>query len=191
MGHGIAAALLMATARAALRTGALNNESLGTILSNVNHVLAKDARHGRFMTMVLLTVDPAAHAVHWASAGHDPLIAYDPHRGELIELSEADLLLGAMDGESYGDYTFTGLHRGTVLFIGTDGIWEAENPAGDMYGKARLHAFIRSHAHKSAGEMVQDLERELTIFRTGRPARDDVTYVIVKMVGTPAPREMR
>lgn len=190
MGHGIAAALLMATARASLRTGAMRNDSLGTILANVNHILAKDARHNRFMTMVLLTVDPAAHTVNWASAGHDPVIAYDPQKGDFVELADGDLLLGAMDGQTYGDYSYNELRRGTILFVGTDGIWEADNPSGEMYGKNRLHAFIRSHAHKPAAEMVRDLERELNAFRNGQPARDDVTYVIVKMVGTPVTREV-
>lgn len=80
MGHGVAAALLMATARAALRTHALDGDGSGGLaglLAKVNRVLAADP-HQRFMTLSLVVVDVPGGRVRWASAGHEPALLYRP-----------------------------------------------------------------------------------------------------------------
>lgn len=192
-GHGVAAALLMATARAAVRACSRSGQSPAQILGNVNHLLADDRCHDRFMTMALLEVDPAARAVRWASAGHDPIFLFDPTVGEPVELRDGGLLLGVEPVVDYADHARAGLHRGTVLFVGTDGIWETKSGAGpegetreaEMYGKERLRHFLRTHAHRPARDIARDLESDLSRFRGGRPARDDVTFVIVKLASAP------
>jgi sigma-B regulation protein RsbU (phosphoserine phosphatase) len=198
-GHGVAAALLMATARAAVRAGALAGHSPARILTDVNHILADDRCHNRFMTMALLEIDPAQRTIRWASAGHDPIFLFDPSVGEPTELRDGGLLLGVEPGVAYADHTRAGLHRGTIFFIGTDGIWETRSGAAaegetreaEMYGKERLRHFLRTHAHRPAAEIARDLEKDLARFRHGRPARDDVTFVIVKLAPAAVPSTAR
>jgi sigma-B regulation protein RsbU (phosphoserine phosphatase) len=183
MGHGIGAALLMATARAAVRATAAapDGAALGALMSRVNHVLAQDARHGLFMTLSLLVIDVDERAVRWASAGHDPVIVYDPASDQFADLDGGDIPLGVTDGVEYEEFSRDALAQGSVLVVGTDGIWEAKNGADEMYGKARLRELIRRHAADDAKEIAAALERELGEFTGHSPLSDDVTFVVMKL----------
>lgn len=193
MGHGIGSALLMATARASVRTSAaLGNETLGQIMARVNDVLARDARHGLFMTMLLLIVEPADGIVRWASAGHDPALLYDPETDEFHELEGADLILGVEVGCHYNNFQHIGIKPGCVLFIGTDGVWEARDAGHDMFGKERLRDVIRAAARRgegSARDVAAALERALDTFVGSSKFHDDVTFVVAKFVPLEAPVE--
>jgi phosphoserine phosphatase RsbU/P len=182
MGHGVASALLMATARAALRTQAMEQGSLSQLMTKVNRVLAADARHGRFMTMSLLVINPSTGEVRWACAGHDPIIVYRPSQERFDELDGGGFPLGvAYDGE-YEEYRRDGFAAGDVLLIGTDGIWELRNRQNEMYGKDRLRQFIQSHALMPAADIARDLEAELREFSGDGSVQDDVTFVVVRMI---------
>ena len=181
MGHGVAAALLMATARAALRAHAPASGSLGPLMTRVNDVLAGDARHGRFMTLSVLVFEPEARTIRWASAGHDPAIVLDPATGEVSELDGGDVPLGVADGIVYDEYTRSDLPEGAIVLAGTDGVWEMANQNGEMYGKDRLLAVLSENKHASAAQIVEAIERDLSVFRCNAPVKDDVTFVVVRV----------
>ncbi len=184
MGHGIAAALLMATARAALRAHAWRHGSLGELMDRVNAVLAREARHGRFMTMVLVILDPLDCTVRWASAGHDPPIIFDAKEQRFLDLEGGDLPLGVMEDTRYEEYVVSGLPLGSIVFIGTDGIWEAANAAGEFFGKERLRDLIRAadadEDATSAG-IVERVQQDLKEFCGVCPPQDDITLVVLRL----------
>jgi sigma-B regulation protein RsbU (phosphoserine phosphatase) len=180
-GHGIGAALLMASARAALRSHARQPIDSGALLTRVNDVLAKDARHQKFMTMVLLELDPARGEARWASAGHDAPILYDPKADSFAELDGGDLPLAVAEGVEYAEYHRDGLVPGTVILVGTDGIWEAEDTSGKYYGKDRLRSLLRASHARSAAEIAAAIEADLKIHRGEKATRDDVTFVVIKV----------
>lgn len=182
MGHGIGAALLMASARAALRATALKSGALGDLLEAVNTVLARDNRHGRFMTMLLVLLEPKQGAIRWASAGHDAPMLFEPRAGEFIELEGGDVPLGVQEDVNYEEYRFPCLNPHQVLLLGTDGIWEARNAAGEMFGKERLKELVQKNMDHSAREIGHALDKALADFLGGEPARDDVTFVVVKVL---------
>jgi phosphoserine phosphatase RsbU/P len=181
MGHGVGAALLMASARAALRSVAALEGSLGTVMTRVNDVLAKDNRHERFMTMCLAVLDPAARFLRYASGGHDPILVYDPDSDTFADLAEGEPPLGMIEGLDYAEYARADLPPRAVVFIGTDGIWEATNAAKEQFGKDRLRALIRRHANDPAAALAAALEREHADFLAGLPIQDDVTFVVVRL----------
>jgi sigma-B regulation protein RsbU (phosphoserine phosphatase) len=194
MGHGIASALLMATARAALRATALKEGSLGVLMTRVNEVLSRDARHQRFMTMDLVVVDPTHGTLRWASAGHDPPIVYSPVRDAFRELDGGDIPLGLVAGVEYEEYLVTDVEPGSIIVIGTDGIWEApphdaphveknapEAATRGLFGKERLNTIIRAHAHDSAADISKAINDALARFSGRDRFPDDVTFVVVKM----------
>lgn len=182
-GHGLGTALLMASARAAVRTSAaLGNETVGQLMGRVNDVLARDARHGLFMTLLLLILEPVEGKAHWASAGHDPAILFDPRTDSFQEFEGGDIILGVVESVTYGNFSFSGLHPGGVLFIGTDGLWEAHKPDGEMYGKDRVRKILRANASRSANEIAAAMEQSLNEFLESRHPHDDVTFVVVKFV---------
>lgn len=180
MGHGLPAALLMASARAALRCPAGQDIRLSEMLGRVNHVLSSD-RNFRFMTLTLLLIDPKAASARWASAGHDPPIVYRAARDEFDELTGGDVPLGVDYATKYDEYSRGGFEPGDILFLGTDGIWEATNAAGEFFGKDRLRAILRSNMDRSVSAMADTVERDLKEFRAGAPQKDDVTFVIIRL----------
>lgn len=182
MGHGVASALLMASARAALRAHAPERADLADLLTRVNRVLAADARHNRFMTLALVVVDPLHGKARWASAGHDPTIVYHPASGTFSELEGSGIPLGIMEDAEYQQYQSDGLSNGDLLVIGTDGIWESRSLAGEFFGKDRLRDLMRENASRPSKEIAALIQQSLVAFRGREGSEDDVTFVVVKIV---------
>jgi len=184
MGHGIAAAMLMATARGVLRSHVLQRGSLGDLLTHVNQLLAVDTGGKRFMTMFLGVVDTSTMSLRWATAGHDHPLLYDPETGKLIDIEgNGGLPLGVMDWAEYEEQLYTGLRAGQIMLVGTDGLWEARNDAGDFFGKERVRQAMAALAHLSAAEIEAGIYQRLQEFCGGRASDDDITYVVIKFVG--------
>ena len=182
MGHGIAAAMLMATARGVLRSHVLQRGSLGDLLTHVNRLLVDDTGGTRFMTMFLCVVDMNSNSLRWASAGHDQPLLYDPVDGTSREIEgEGGMPLGVMDSESYEERVHTGLRVGQVMLVGTDGLWESRNAAGDLFGKERVLEAMAALAHLSAAEIDQGIYQRQQEFCAGVLC-DDLTYVVIKLV---------
>lgn len=184
MGHGIAAALMMATARGVLRSQARTQGSLGRLLTHLNQHIVADTRGDRFMTMFLGVIDVPTMTLRWASAGHDQPLLYDPQQGLLTEMDPegGGVPLGVMESEEYHEQTYTGLRPGQIMLIGTDGLWESKNLAGEEFGKERVGQAIAALAHLSAAEIEAGIFKALQDFCAGRPNNDDITYVIVKFL---------
>jgi sigma-B regulation protein RsbU (phosphoserine phosphatase) len=186
MGHGVAAALVMAGARAVLRDRASTAGSLSELLGRLNRLLAADLGGSRFMTMHLSVVDARAGTFRWASAGHDPAILYDPASGKFEESAEASLPLGILEDTEYAEHRYGPLRPGQVITVGTDGVWEMPNAAGEQFGKQRLREAIRAAASGTAAEIVRAILDRLTAFRGDSRPVDDVTFVVIKVAPEPA-----
>jgi serine phosphatase RsbU (regulator of sigma subunit) len=188
MGHGIAAAMLMATARGVLRSQARTQGSLGHLLTHLNEHIATDTRGDRFMTMFLAVLDTRKMAMRWASAGHDQPLIFDPQTGVLTEI-DADgggLPLGVMATEQYSELTYAGLRPGQVVLVGTDGLWESKNAAGEEFGKQRVGNALKELSHLPAAQIEQGLYDRLQAFCGGRANDDDITYIVIKITaGSP------
>ena len=181
-GHGIASALMMTTTRALLRSHAEGSDEPGALLAAVNPLLAADAQGGRFMTVFALFLTVGQPVASWSSAGHDPAMAYDPLSDSFAELSGEDIPLGIDPDWLFAPSEAGMLESGQVLVIGTDGIWEARNTAGEMFGKERLKDVIRANHTQSAADLLDTILAATADHRGTVPARDDATVVVVKVV---------
>lgn len=183
-GHGVDSALLMTTARAFLRMRASQPGTSSEIISAMNRHLAKDVLEtGRFMTLFYLSLDPDTKSIEWVRAGHDPALLYDPSCDTFEELKGSGIALGVVDDVEYLEHKRDGLSDDQIIAIGTDGIWEAFNLQGEMFGKERLRELIRSNSNKSAGVILNMVYEELKHFTAGRKNEDDITLVIIKAEG--------
>ena len=183
-GHGVDSALLMTTARAFLRMRASQPGTISEIVTAMNNHLAQDTLDtGKFMTLFCLTIDPERQCLDWVRAGHDPALIYSPEQDEFEELKGIGIALGVSDGFKYAENHKTGLRNGQIIAIGTDGIWEAFNRAGEMFGKARYQDIIKKNADKSAEEILNAVYHELSKFTLGKKSEDDITLVIAKVNG--------
>jgi sigma-B regulation protein RsbU (phosphoserine phosphatase) len=182
MGHGVAAALVMAGVRAVLRDRAVAAGDLAELMGRLNNFISADHGGDRFMTMYLSVIDSRTGTMRWVSAGHDPVIVFDPAADRFTEMDAGDLPLGVMDDTEYSEHTSPALRPGQVLFIGTDGVWEMPDAKGEQYGKDRLREVIRGCAGRSAEEIVRAVRERLTAFRGEVKSVDDVTFVVVKVL---------
>ncbi|MBW2428482.1 MAG: serine/threonine-protein phosphatase [Deltaproteobacteria bacterium] len=183
-GHGVDSALLMTTARAFLRMRASQPGTISEIITAMNRHLTQDTLEtGRFMTLFYLTIDPQTKRLDWVRAGHDPALIYDPILDEFDELKGNGVALGVNEGFDYEENHRNGLANGQVIAVGTDGIWEAVNREGEMFGKERLRKVIRSNAGAGAGDILSAVYDELNQFTLGQKSEDDITLVIIKVDG--------
>ncbi|MFZ5811121.1 MAG: PP2C family protein-serine/threonine phosphatase [Thermodesulfobacteriota bacterium] len=181
-GHGIPAALLMASVRAFLRSRLLTPGGLGQVLDDVNRLVAEDmGMTGRFMTLFALELDLATRGLSWVRAGHDHALVYDPASDAFLELGGRGIPLGIDAKWTYPCESLDVLRPGWVIALGTDGIWEARNPGGVMYGKDRLRRIVRAGAARRAVDIVDAVMDDVESFRRGLPRRDDETVVVIKV----------
>lgn len=179
-GHDALAARLVKVAAGLLRRRTAEPGNLGGLMSGLNRDLTPHMRAGRFMTLFMAVLVGATRSIHWVSAGHAPVIAYDPVADRFTDVPGTDIPLGIDPDWRYHEMEHTGWPAGMLLIVGTDGIWEARNPAGEMYGRERLCRAVRAVRAASAAEIVEAVTRDLEAFRQGRPQGDDVTLVVVK-----------
>jgi sigma-B regulation protein RsbU (phosphoserine phosphatase) len=183
VGHGIAAAMMMAGARGVLRSRCGQAGSLADLLQHMNSHLCEDAGigSGRFMTMFLMTLDAIEKKMRWASAGHDMPFIYEPGFG-FHEIEGGGIPLAVLPGEEYREYSFDGIRPGQVILAGTDGVWETFSEAGEEYGKQRVCDLIERHASRPAEEISQALQTELATYRGDSSQLDDVTLIVIRVL---------
>ena len=181
-GHGIPSALMMATARAFLRQRSVLPGTPADIVSDVNKQITRDfAESGGFMTLFYLSIDPVNRNLCWVRAGHDPAIFYDPETDRFDELRGAGLVLGVDAGRRYEQFQKTGLKPGQVIVLGSDGLWEARNPQGEMFGKKPIYQIVRQFPDATAGEILTACFNRFNDFQGDRAPEDDVTLVVIRI----------
>jgi sigma-B regulation protein RsbU (phosphoserine phosphatase) len=178
--HGIASALLMTTGRALLRQRTTLSGSLDRIVADVNNELSADLdTSGRFMTLFYGHLDRPANTITWVNAGHDPALLYAPEGDQFVELGGHHLPLGAFANSRY-TASQAEMKAGHILLVGTDGIWEAVNARGEMFGKDRFKKVVRRHRRGSAQEITASVMAALKAFCQDVAPADDITLVVAK-----------
>jgi sigma-B regulation protein RsbU (phosphoserine phosphatase) len=184
MGHGIAAAMLMATARGILHSRAKTPGSLCELMTHMNAILVRDTEGERFMTMMLMTIDADLRRLRWASAGHGAPILYDPSTDKFPVLGRGGLPLGLMSAVAYQERVVEDLAVGSILLPSTDGVWETRNEAGEEWGLDRFQELIRASVDESAAEISRRIKSAVEQWRGNSAQDDDVTFVVVKLLST-------
>jgi sigma-B regulation protein RsbU (phosphoserine phosphatase) len=178
-GHGIASALMMATARSLLRGGVQCGDDPVHRLNEVNNSLVHDTPLGWFMTFFCLEIKANTSEVHWISAGHDPAIVVDIE-GNVSELEGDDIPLGVTENWSFTGCGPKTIASGSVIVMGTDGIWEARNEEEEMYGKERMTEVIVSNRTKSVSDICDAIGDAVLEYCGDAPRTDDITMVVAR-----------
>jgi sigma-B regulation protein RsbU (phosphoserine phosphatase) len=180
--HGIPSALLMTTARAFLRQRTSRSGELDQVVADVNLQLTRDVEDsGRFMTLFICEVDRDNQVIQWVNAGHDPAMIFDRESGEFEELTGNALPLGVSEMTTYQKFDKK-IKPDQIIMMGTDGIWEAQSPQGEMFGKERFKDIIRNNAGRPAKEIIQAVIKEVDRFCHPLEKADDVTLVVTKIM---------
>jgi serine phosphatase RsbU (regulator of sigma subunit)/ketosteroid isomerase-like protein len=181
-GKGVPAALVMSTTCGMLRLAAQGSSSPGQMLRGVNEVLFPNIPSNMFVTCFYAILDPKSGRLSYANAGHD--LPYLHRNGDTEELRARGMPLGLMPKMSYEEKE-TILHSGEAALLYSDGLVEAHDPAGEMFGFPRLRALIDEHGEKLS--LADLLLEELYSFAGERwEQEDDITILTLRRSATPS-----
>ncbi|WP_163339852.1 SpoIIE family protein phosphatase [Desulfopila sp. IMCC35008] len=181
VGHGIGAALLMATVRALLRGRACCSGGHGEVATDVNKLLCRDTSHsGNFVTMFYLEIDRENRFFNWVRCGHEPALLYCPENDTFQELRGDGLVLGFDQESSYSDNVMTFPELQQVILVGSDGVWDVENKHGERFGQERVKSLMKTYYDLPAEKLIEKITGQIARFRGDYPQNDDITLAIIK-----------
>jgi serine phosphatase RsbU (regulator of sigma subunit) len=173
-GKGVPAAVLMASTRSVLRAVAQRALMPGQVLAEANEVLSADVPPSMFVTCFYGILDPSSGRFHYANAGHN--LPYWRHNDLASEMRATGMPLGLLPGMNYEEKEAI-LGPGDAVLFYSDGLVEAHNAEGEMFGDRRLQSFVADRS--AAGtSLIEELLVEITNF-TGADGEqeDDITLV--------------
>jgi sigma-B regulation protein RsbU (phosphoserine phosphatase) len=181
-GHGTPAAVMMAITQSIAHSHPGPPIPPDRMLRHVNQRLAaRYSGNGTFVTAFYGIFDPKTLALSYACAGHNPPRIKRCEDGSIRSIDgAADLPLGISNDSNYEEET-VGLRPGDQLIFYTDGITEAQNPAGEMFGVDRLDRVLHG-CRAGADEIITALLKSVDEFTAGRPADDDRTILVGKVL---------
>lgn len=182
-GKGAAAALMMSNIQASFRTaigisGQESGNQISGIVSRINDLIHRNTPADQFITFFVGFYDFSNQAFTYVNAGHNPPLLVR-HNGEIELLEKGGLLLGALPNMPYEQATIT-LGDGDLVFLYTDGVSEAENPTGEMFGEARIKTLLSEIHNLPPDDILARLETEVKKFVKDVPLADDFTALVVK-----------
>jgi len=184
-GKGIPAALLMARLYSAVRLHLFTQPTPAAMLSALNAEICRQGIGHRFITFVLLLLDPRTHELTIVNAGHMPPILRSPDgKAASMGQRESGVPLGISQKEQYRELKLR-VEPGMAITLYTDGVTDAMNPDGETFGRARLEQFI-AVAPTTAGEQVKAIMRDVDGFCGSRLQQDDMCVVCLHRLSSNA-----
>jgi len=177
-GHGISASMVMVMFKVLLRREIRPGRKLTEVLKRLNHTLLEQVGGIHFVTVFLATLDPVGRSIEWCSAGHCPQLVAKAD-GTVQQLMSEDVFVGMFD-QFEPESRICPLEPGDTLLLYTDGITEAENPGGELFGEDRLKAELSSHRCASPKIVLDGLLASMLQFEENHSRQDDLTLVAVR-----------
>jgi sigma-B regulation protein RsbU (phosphoserine phosphatase) len=177
-GKGVPAALLMAFLRASLRAATHIGYAPHISMTKVNYLLWESIESNQFVTAFYGVLDATNRTLAYANAGHNPPLLMDAEGNARFD-ERGGVPLGMFRDSRYYEHYLT-IPPGELLVLYTDGVTEAENPAGEEYGLDHLVEAVRRGRHLSARKLIDAIHQDVIAWTDGRGATDDVTFFIVK-----------
>jgi sigma-B regulation protein RsbU (phosphoserine phosphatase) len=174
----MSAALLSSMVLGALGIEFHGNSEPQEILNRVNRLLCEKSLPGQFVTLFLFLQNPAGMG-QFISAGHNPAYLFRAATGKIEKLFSDAFFLGMFDFATYESRTFR-LDKGDILVVISDGLIDAQNPNGEMFGEQRLLQIIRQEAPWGSQAIEQRFLKAVEEFTQGMVQTDDITFVIVE-----------
>jgi sigma-B regulation protein RsbU (phosphoserine phosphatase) len=176
-GHGIGPSLLMTSARSLMRAHC--EGSIVDVVRRTNEQFVQDVKDGMFMSLFFGVLDPIRASLSYVNAGQTPPMLLRAGGG-CEDLETTGVALGIEPGFEYTAGKPLHLEVGDLLAIFSDGVIEARNASGELFGRERLAQALVRLRGKSAKEILAGVKQALTTYLAGVPAGDDVSFAIVK-----------
>jgi sigma-B regulation protein RsbU (phosphoserine phosphatase) len=183
-GKGVPAALLVAKLSSEVKFSLVTEANPAKAITSLNDQMIRGGLQDRFVTLAAMILDPAAHVLTIVNAGHMNPKLYRANPGELVEAitnEQSGLPLGVTPGYEYDSVTIT-LEPGDTVAVYTDGVTDALNPAGEMFGYERLDSNLTpddsalidwSRPRRMGERLIDDVRKHAN----GRAQNDDIAVV--------------
>ncbi len=182
-GKGVSAALYMAELKGSVMALAHESQSPLELLAKINRVLGPTFQQKMFITLLAVAIDPAAHKLSVARAGHPPLLLF--HRGELVRVQPRGIGIGIVPPEKFEtlmEEQQVSVAPGTAFLLYTDGAFELQNASGEDFGLHSLEQIfvqtVRAEKQQRADFVVGGILRALSTFSEGQSQFDDITLLV-------------
>jgi sigma-B regulation protein RsbU (phosphoserine phosphatase) len=182
-GKGVPAAIFMAMTRTALKAVALRGEPPGECLKEVNAFLCRENHADMFVTVFYGILNFRTGEFLHSNGGHNPpCLLTSGGEPATLETEMSGTVLGIFEGACYATCR-TSLRAGDTLFLYTDGVTEAMDREGKMFGLPRLRAFLQGIDPHSAADLIQGVLTAVQEFIAGAAQSDDITALAVRFLG--------
>ncbi|MCW5556504.1 MAG: SpoIIE family protein phosphatase [Verrucomicrobiae bacterium] len=181
-GHGLGPSLLMAEARAYLRPVARRLEGTDAIVTHTQELLAEDLDRERYITLLLVRIDPVTRTLTYTNAGHPAGHVLDAEGRVKAVLKRSGRPLGHQGNLPFSKPEPIPLASGDILLMLTDGIEEAMDREDEVFGIERVHDVVRRLRDQPAAQLVEAICDAARAFAAPEPQGDDHTVVVVKVL---------
>ena len=180
-GHDMSAAI-PAVMFSGMLDFAVKEGTPGAILTALNQSLCKQPKRTPFITCCVAIIDLDKKQMQWSKAGHPEIYHYCTHKNVVEELTAESYPLSVSQKSDYSDETVH-LHEGDMLIFYTDGLPEASNPSGRIYGYNRLERSIHRVAQGGLSSMegINQMIDDVRGFIDNTEPEDDITVVVAKV----------
>lgn len=179
-GHGLGPAILASVCRAYSRANFNVYSNLETTFRNINQSFAEDLTPERFATLVAAVFEESGGGVELLSAGHGPLLVYCSDSQSFQFLGAQAVPLGILANLNEARPVRINLKPGDMLLLITDGFFEWENQAGELFGTDRAAEVVRRYSDVEPEVIIAKLYQAVLAFSEGTPQKDDLTAVLIK-----------
>ncbi|MDD3179593.1 MAG: SpoIIE family protein phosphatase [Opitutaceae bacterium] len=195
MGHGVRAGLLTALIRGLVEELDTRAEDPAHVLAEINRGLIPIlAQTGQpvFATAFFGVIDTSAGTLVYTNAGHPPPLVLRRSLGTVEPLISAnpDPAAGLVEGFTYTRHT-CGFHPGDLLLSYTDGLFEACNATGTLFGQERLQTFVARHSSLDGAQLIDRIVKEVAAFTGRQNFEDDICVVAIESTGHCRPTQSK
>ena len=182
-GKGVPAALFMMASRIILASNAKQGKSPAAILESTNETICQNNREEMFVTVWLGILEISTGRLTAANAGHEyPVLMQPDGKFELLK-DKHGFVIGGMEGMRYKEYELT-LTPGSKLFLYTDGVPEATNTKGELFGTERMLAALNGNTGADSEELLRNVRKAVDGFVKDAEQFDDLTMLGFEFKGT-------
>jgi len=180
-GKGVPAALFMAVIKTLFKAIASRVQNPTEILSTVNQEICRDNDSQMFTTLFCGILNTRTGEIKYSNGGHNP--PYHLSRAGVKQVPKTGgRVLGLLEETAY-DWSRLVLDSGETIFLYTDGVTEAMDPAGQFLSERRLESILTQTKFASAREQIEHLTNEITHFAAGAEQYDDITALAIRYLG--------
>lgn len=179
-GHGVSAGMFMSSLQTAFHTLVPETNSPLHVLERINRLYIHNIHFTTFVTIFLGKYNPQTRIMSYANAGHSSAYLYRTSENTEIWLKPTGPAVGLVEHFAVQSEEIQ-LQPGDILMFYTDGITEAANREGVLWGEDRLAEIIRQNPDASAEQLVQKILSALKVHTGESPLADDVTLVISRI----------